>query len=189
MNYGEIKKVDIANGPGVRVSLFVSGCTHHCPGCFNADTWDFGFGKEYTAGTQEEILEALSPPHIAGLTVLGGEPFEPDNQRELLPLIREVRSRFPEKSVWMYSGYLFDREILSTLPAGEVLPEPPVWVPYRSAHCEVTDELLSLIDVLVDGKFIAAEKDLSLRFRGSRNQRLIDVQASLSAGTVTLWQG
>ena len=122
MFYGEIKKTDIANGPGVRVSLFVSGCTHHCKGCFNPETWDFRYGREYTAETEAEILEALAPDHIAGLTVLGGEPMEPVSQRVLLPLYRTVRERFPEKTIWVYSGYLLDREILSELPDGEALP-------------------------------------------------------------------
>ena len=200
MYYGEIKKTDIADGPGVRVSLFVSGCTHHCEGCFQPETWNFGFGREYTAETEAEILEALAPDYITGLTVLGGEPMEPENQRALLPLYRAVRERLPEKTIWVYSGYTLDREILSDLPAGAVIPSAdPVdagegagasdkpQVPFRSAHCEVTDEILSLIDVLVDGKFVLAKKDLSLRFRGSRNQRLIDVKRSLAEKNVVLW--
>ena len=191
MYYGEIKKVDIANGPGVRVSLFVSGCTHHCEGCFNPETWDFRYGKEYTEETQAEILEALAPAHIAGLTVLGGEPMEPVNQRVLLLLYRAVRETLPEKTIWVYSGYTLDREIMSSLPAGEALPEDAApsaehaaGKPFRSAHCEVTDEILSLIDVLVDGEFVLAQKDLSLQFRGSRNQRLTDVRQSLKTGSV-----
>lgn len=171
MYYGEIKKCDIANGEGVRVSLFVSGCTHHCKGCFNRDTWDFSYGKEYTDETEQEILDALSPEYISGLSLLGGEPFEPQNQRELVRLLKKVRERFPGKTVWCYSGYLFDRELLS---------------PSR-ARCEYTDEMLSMIDVLVDGRFIEAKKDIRLVFRGSSNQRIIDVRKSICSGETVLW--
>ena len=168
MNYGAIKKTDIANGPGVRVSLFVSGCTHRCKGCFNQETWDFGYGNPFTDDTQRELLEALSPSYIAGLSVLGGEPFEPQNQRELLPFLQKVRELLPSKSIWVYSGYLFDTELL-----GE-----------SRAHCEVTDEILRLIDVIVDGEFIEEQKNITLRFKGSENQRIIDVKRSLAAGAV-----
>ena len=172
MHYGEIKKCDIANGEGVRVSLFVSGCTHHCPGCFNKETWDFEFGKEYTEETEREILDALSPSYINGLTILGGEPFEPQNQETLVRLLRKVRERFPEKNIWCYSGYLFDRELL-----GE-----------SRARCESTDEMLSMLDVLVDGRFVESLKDIRLVFRGSSNQRVIDVKKSLEAGEVVPWE-
>ncbi|MDY3031453.1 MAG: anaerobic ribonucleoside-triphosphate reductase activating protein [Clostridia bacterium] len=168
MNYGAIKKTDIANGPGVRVSLFVSGCTHRCKGCFNQETWDFGYGNPFTDDTQRELLEALSPSYIAGLSVLGGEPFEPQNQRELLPFLQKVRELLPSKSIWVYSGYLFDTELL-----GE-----------SRARCEVTDEILRLIDVIVDGEFIEEQKNITLRFKGSENQRIIDVKRSLAAGAV-----
>ena len=168
MNYGEIKETDIADGKGVRVSLFVSGCTHHCKGCFNEPTWDFGYGQLYTGETEEKILKALEPDYIAGLTLLGGEPFEPDNQRVLIELLRKVRAKYPNKNVWAYSGYLFDKELLEE----------------SRARCEATDEMLSLIDVLVDGEFMLDKKDLGLEFRGSSNQRLIDVQKSLKSGTV-----
>lgn len=171
MYYGEIKKCDIANGEGVRVSLFVSGCTHHCPGCFNKETWDFGYGKEYTKDTQQEILKALSPDHICGLSLLGGEPFEPQNQEVLTGLLREVKERFPEKTVWCYSGYLFDRELLTK----------------SRARCACTDEMLSMIDVLVDGRFVESLKDIRLIFRGSSNQRVIDVKKSLESGGVVPW--
>lgn len=171
MNYGEIKKYDIANGEGVRVSLFVSGCTHHCPGCFNQATWDFDFGKPYTKETEEEILEALAPDYIAGLTLLGGEPFEPKNQEVLTGLLKRVRQRYPDKTVWCYTGYLFDKELL-----GE-----------SRARCEYTDEMLELIDVLVDGRFVEGLKDITLRFRGSSNQRIIDVRASLCSRQV-VWK-
>lgn len=172
MHYGEIKKCDIANGEGVRVSLFVSGCTHHCPGCFNQDTWDFSYGKEYTDETEQEIIEALSPDYINGLSLLGGEPFEPQNQKVLVQLLRKVREQYPQKTIWCYSGYLFDRELLSE----------------SRARCEYTDEMLSMIDILVDGRFVEKLKDIRLVFRGSSNQRIIDVKKSLNNGEVILWE-
>lgn len=170
MNYATIKKRDIANGPGVRVSLFVSGCTHHCPGCFNADTWDFSYGEPYTEAVQEEILSLMEPDYIGGLSLLGGEPFEPCNQRVLVDLLRRVRARFPQKTVWCYSGYTLE----------ELTGE-------SRARCEVTDEMLSMLDVLVDGEFILAKKNIRLRFRGSENQRLIDMNATRARGEVVLW--
>ena len=171
MNYGEIKNCDIANGEGVRVTLFVSGCTHHCKGCFNPMTWDFDFGQEFTEETEKTILDMLAPSYIMGLTLLGGEPMEPVNQRGLLPLLKKVRELYPEKTVWCYSGYLFDKELL-----GE-----------SRARCEVTDELLSYIDVLVDGEFVLKKKNITLQFRGSENQRIIDVKKSLAEGGVVLY--
>lgn len=168
MNYGEIKKYDIANGEGVRVTLFVSGCTHHCPGCFNQETWDFDYGQEYTEKTEEEILSALEPDYINGLTLLGGEPFEPQNQEVLVGLLRKVKERYPHKDIWCYSGYLFDKDL-----TGE-----------SRARGEHTDEMLSMLDVLVDGRFIESLKDIRLDFRGSSNQRIIDVQKSLAEGRV-----
>ena len=167
MYYGNIKPYDIADGPGVRVSLFVSGCRHHCKGCFNAETWDFHYGQPYTKETEEEILSLLSPSYIQGFTLLGGEPFEPENQRELLPFVRNFRALYPNKSVWCYSGYTWE-QLTGSVPC--------------PARCEVTDELLSLLDVLVDGRFVEAQHDISLRFRGSSNQRLIDLNASRQAG-------
>ena len=172
MNYATIKECDIANGPGVRVSLFVSGCTHRCPGCFNEVAWDFEYGQPFTEQTIELILTMLKPDYIKGLTLLGGEPFEPQNQPDVVKLLRRVRQVYPEKSIWAFSGYLFDRDIL----AGRLGP----W--------ETTKEFLSYLDVLVDGPFIQAQKDLSLRFRGSRNQRLIDVPESLRRGEIVPWQ-
>ena len=175
MNVANIKKYDVANGVGVRVSLFVSGCTHRCKGCFNAEAWDFGYGTPYTGETEAEILEALDKSYIAGLSLLGGEPFEPCNQRALLPLVRKVRERFPQKTVWCYTGYLYDTELQ---PGGR-------------AHCEATDELLSLIDILVDGEFVEEKKDLKLRFRGSSNQRILDLAAMRAAGdgAQRYWEG
>ena len=170
MNYGTIKKNDIANGEGVRVSLFVSGCTHHCRNCFNEEAWDFSYGNPFTPETEEEILDALSPDYINGLTLLGGEPFEPENQRALLPFLKRVRERFPEKDIWCYTGYLMDKELLEE----------------RLARCEVTDRMLGMIDVLVDGRFVEGLKDISLPFRGSSNQRIIDVRASLENSGIVM---
>lgn len=172
MNYATIKNCDIANGPGVRVSLFVSGCTHHCKGCFNEVAWDFNYGEPFTQETIDRIMHMLAPDYIQGLTLLGGEPFEPENQGAIVELLRQVKQRLPKKSIWAFSGYLFDRDILS----GRLGP----W--------DITKEYLSYLDVLVDGPFVEAKKDLSLRFRGSSNQRLIDVPASLEKGEVVLWE-
>lgn len=172
MNYGTIKKRDIANGPGVRVSLFVSGCTHHCPGCFNADTWDFDYGTPFTAETEREIVELMAPDFICGLSLLGGEPMEPQNQAVLLPLLQRLKRLYPPKTVWCYSGYTYEEL------AGQ-----------RESRCRCahTDDMLSLIDVLVDGRFVLAKKDIRLRFRGSSNQRLIDLNKTRQTGEVTLW--
>lgn len=172
MNYAEIKSCDIANGLGVRVSLFVSGCTHHCKNCFNEMTWDFNYGEVFDESVEAKIIDALKPNHISGLTLLGGEPMEPSNQRALLPLVKKVKALYPNKDIWMYSGYIFDQELLQD----------------SRARCEVTDELLSYIDVLVDGRFVEALKDISLKFRGSSNQRIIDVPASLKSGRVVLYK-
>lgn len=170
MNYAAIKPCDIANGPGVRVTLFVSGCTHHCKGCFQPETWDFDYGTPFTDEVADRILNLLSPAYVHGLTLLGGEPFEPDNRAGLLPLVRRVRAQYPEKTIWAFSGYLYEN-----LLAGN--PGP----------AETAAELLSLVDVLVDGPFVEAKKDLSLRFCGSSNQRLIDLNKTRAAGSVVLW--
>ena len=169
MNYATIKNCDIANGPGVRVSLFVSGCTHRCKGCFNEVAWDFDYGEPFTEETINTILNMLRPAYVRGVTLLGGEPFEPQNQAGVVELLRRMKAEMPEKSIWAFSGYLFDKDILSG----------------RLGDCS---EYLSYLDVLVDGPFIESKKNLSLRFRGSENQRLIDVPASLAAGEVILWQ-
>ena len=158
MYYGNIKKNDIADGFGVRVALFVSGCRVHCPGCQNEVTWDFCFGKEYTAETEQEILDALAPAHIAGLTVLGGEPFEPENQAVLAPLLEKVSTTYPLKDIWCYTGYVFDRDIL---PAD------------GRKHTEHTGAMLRNIDILVDGPYVASKRNLMLAFRGSENQRIL----------------
>ena len=169
MNYATIKNCDIANGPGVRVSLFVSGCTHRCPGCFNEVAWDFDYGEPFTEKTMDAIVEMLRPSYVRGLTLLGGEPFEPQNQGAVVELLRKIKAELPEKSIWAFSGYLFDKDILSG----------------RLGDCS---EYLSYLDVFVDGPFVEAKKNLSLRLRGSENQRLIDEPASLAAGEIVLWQ-
>lgn len=159
MNYGNIKFIDTADGEGVRVSLFVSGCRNHCPGCFNQDTWDFDFGKEFTEVEENEILEGCNKEYISGLTILGGEPMEPENQVVLVNLIKKFKERFPEKTLWMYTGYVLDKDLL----------------PGQRKYVEgVTGLILDSIDVLVDGPFILAERNLSLKFRGSNNQRILD---------------
>lgn len=159
MHYGNIKECDIADGPGVRVSLFVSGCRHHCKGCFNPETWDFEYGELYTEETQEKILKLLAPGYIKGFTLLGGEPFEPENQRELVKLLKRIKEEYPGKDVWCYSGYLYDVDLAEG----------------GSVYTEVTEEMLSYIDVLVDGEFVEELKDVSLAFRGSSNQRIIEL--------------
>ena len=172
MNYATIKPRDIANGPGVRVSLFVSGCTHRCKGCFNEVAWDFHYGEPFTQETVDSILQMLEPTFVKGLTLLGGEPFEPQNQGPIVELLQQVKAKYPDKSIWAFSGYLFDRDIL----------------PGKLGDPGTTREYLSYLDVLVDGPFVESKKNLSLRFRGSENQRLIDVQKSLESGSVVLWQ-
>ena len=169
MHYATIKNCDIANGPGVRVSLFVSGCTHRCPGCFNEVAWDFNYGQPFTEDVSNSVLEMLRPAYIRGLTLLGGEPFEPQNRGPVLELLRRIKKEMPEKSIWAFSGYLFEKDILSG----------------RIGDCR---EYVSYLDVLVDGPFVEAKKNLSLRFRGSENQRLIDVPASLASGQTVLWE-
>lgn len=171
MHFGNIKKYDIANGEGVRVSLFVSGCRNYCKNCFNPETWNFNYGKEFTKEVEEEILKALAPSYINGLTILGGEPFEVENQRGVVEFIKRVKEAYPNKSIWMYSGYLLDEDIHN--PSGKV-------------HCEVTYDILNNIDVLVDGRFVEELKNLSLKFRGSSNQRIILVQESLKEGKIVL---
>lgn len=171
MHYGNIKKCDIANGPGVRVTLFVSGCTNKCKGCFQPETWDFCYGKPYTNDTENEILEALRTPGRTGLTLLGGEPFEPENQRELVKLLRRVKMEMPEKNIWSFTGFVYDRDLIDG----------------GRKHCEVTDEMLSMIDVLVDGPFVEEKKNLTLKFRGSENQRIIDLKRTREYGEIYFW--
>ena len=171
MNIAKIKYADIADGVGVRVSVFVSGCRHHCKGCFNPETWDFAYGTPYTQETADAILAHLRPSYIQGLTLLGGEPFEPENQPELTALLRRVREELPEKDIWSYSGYTFE-QLTGQTPC--------------AARCAVTDEMLSLLDVLVDGEYVDALRNIRLKFRGSENQRLLDVPESLRAGKPVL---
>lgn len=171
MYYGNIKDVDVADGEGVRVTLFVSGCTNHCEGCFQPATWDFQFGTPYTAETEERILQLLDRPFIDGLTLLGGEPFEPENQQVLVGLCRRVREHFPDKTIWAYTGFVYERDLQEG----------------QRKHTPVTEELLSMIDVLVDGPFVLAKRNLALTFRGSENQRVIDLKKTRESGQVTLY--
>lgn len=172
MNYAEIKYCDIANGVGVRTTLFVSGCRHHCEGCFNPAQWDFAAGEPFTAEVEDKIIQSLEPAYVTGLTILGGEPMEQENQAALLPFLRRVKERFPNKGIWLYSGFTWEQ-----------LAQGP-----SRAYGQTVPQILALLDVLVDGPFVLAKKDISLRFRGSSNQRLIDVPASLTAGEVVLWE-
>ena len=171
MNYAEIKYCDVANGPGVRTSLFVSGCSHHCPGCFNEIAWDFNYGKPFTQDTIDSIIESLKPDYIQGLTLLGGEQFEYSNQKGLLPLVRQVRKVLPQKDIWCFTGFLFDKDIIENM----------------CKRWKETNELLSYIDVLVDGRFVEELKNLNLKFKGSENQRTILVNESLKSGNVILY--
>lgn len=172
MNYCELKKFDIANGHGVRTVLFVSGCTNRCKNCFQPQTWDFGYGEPFTPEVEDDIIESLKPYYVNGLTVLGGEPFEPSNQRALVPFLHRVREAVPDKTIWAFTGFTLDGELKRD---------------GSHPRCEVTDEMLSLIDVLVDGRFVEELKDISLRFRGSSNQRVIDMNATREKGEIVLW--
>lgn len=171
MHYGNIKNYDIADGEGVRVTLFCSGCTNRCEGCFQPETWDFCYGKEYTKETEDQLIQMLTNPNIQGLTLLGGDPFEPSNQRTLITLLRRVKQELPTKDVWAYTGFVYEQDLLEG----------------QRKHTEVTDEMLSYIDVLVDGPFVIDEKDISLYFRGSRNQRVIDMPKTLKSGSVVIY--
>ena len=171
MYYGNIKNCDIADGVGVRVTLFVSGCTNRCEHCFQPETWDFHYGEPFTREVEDKILSMLAPSYINGLTVLGGEPFEPSNQRDLLPFLKRVREEYPDKTIWAFSGFT-----LEELRSDGSHP-----------RCEVTDEILALLDVLVDGRYEHSKRNLMLKFRGSSNQRLIDMKATLKSGNIVLW--
>ena len=172
MNYADIKRIDVANGPGVRVSLFVSGCTHHCKECFNPETWDFSYGNVFDENAENEIIKYLEPDYIKGLTLLGGDPMEKVNQEALIPLLEKVKKAYPEKSIWCYTGYDFEEDIKKNM----------------LKNWEVTKKFMSYIDVLVDGEFKIDLKDLSLVFRGSSNQRIIMVKESLESGEIVLWE-
>ena len=171
MNVAEIKYFDIANGAGVRTTVFVSGCRHHCPGCFNEEAWDFAVGEPFTEEVENKIFESLEPPYVDGLSVLGGEPLEPENQHELAPFLERVRERFPNKDIWMWTGFVFEDLLLDA----------------SRAHTQDLSRVLACVDVLVDGPFILAQKDITLRFRGSANQRILDLKTSLEKGGPCLW--
>ena len=173
MNYATIKPFDVANGPGVRVSLFVSGCTHKCKGCFNAEAWDFSYGEEFTDESLNKIIEALKPNHISGFSLLGGEPFEPQNQAVLCDVLSKIKEKYPEKTIWCYTGYTYEKDLLTG----------------RLCDRNITKKMLENIDILVDGKFVEELKNLRLRFRGSENQRIIDVKKSREKNDVVLWEG
>ena len=170
MHYGNIKKLDVANGEGVRVSLFVSGCRNRCPNCFQPETWNFTYGEEFTEATIETLLQALQPDYVDGLSLLGGEPFEPENRVELVALLEQIRRKFPEKNIWCYTGYTLEQLQSDSHP-----------------HCAATEKMLSMIDVLVDGRFVEELKDVSLKFRGSSNQRIIDLKPTLESGTIHIY--
>lgn len=172
MNYGAIKYFDIANGTGVRTSLFVSGCTHCCKGCFQPETWDFAYGEIFTQATEDQIIESLNPDYVSGLAVLGGEPMEPSNQEALAPFLKRVKKTCPNKTIWLYTGDTFETLIDTQ----------------SSRHTAFTNDMLACVDVMVDGRFVESKKDITLRFRGSSNQRILDVPASLEAGKAILWQ-
>lgn len=172
MYYATIKPRDIANGPGVRVSLFVSGCNHHCKNCFNEEAWDFHFGEPFTQQTIDHIIDLMRPSFVKGITLLGGEPFDPKNQEAVVELLRQIKRELPDKSIWAFTGYLLDRDIL----------------PGKLGDPAITDEYIHYLDVLVDGPFIEEKKNLSLRFRGSENQRIIDMKKTLATGEIVLWE-
>ena len=172
MNYATVKYFDIANGLGIRTSLFVSGCTHRCKNCFNSEAWDFNYGQPFDDTIQQQIINSLKNPFCDGLSLLGGEPFEPSNQKGLLPFLKRAKKEIPNLNIWCYTGYLFDEELLKD----------------SRAKTEDTLEMLKLIDVLVDGKFVEELKNLNLRFKGSENQRIIDVKKSLEENKVILYE-
>ena len=173
MKYANIKYYDVANGPGVRTSLFVSGCTHRCEGCFNEIAWDFNYGDEFDASIIDVILDSVKEDHIAGITLLGGEPMEKENQAELIKLLRQFKKLYPEKTVWCYTGYTYEEDFIQG----------------ARAYTEVTKEFLKLTDVLVDGKFIISLMDIRLKFRGSSNQRIIDMNETRKNDRIILWDG
>ena len=168
MNYADIKKIDVANGEGVRVSVFVSGCNHHCKGCFNQCAWDFNYGKKFTEKEEQQIIDYMNHDYISGLSLLGGEPLEPKNQEGLLPLVKKVKEKFPDKNIWCYTGFDFEKDVVGKM----------------AKNNETTRELLKYIDVIVDGKFEEDKRDLKLQFRGSSNQKIVDVKKSLRTGQI-----
>ena len=175
MHYGKIKKCDVANGEGIRTSLFVSGCRNRCEGCFQPETWAFDYGTPFDSAAEEEIFDSMRIPSVRGLTVLGGEPMEPENQRELLTFLRKFKARFPDKTVWLYTGNLYEELTDPTLGSNKCL--------------DITGELLSCVDILVDGRFVKERHRLGLRFRGSENQRIIDMKKTRETGEIVIWEG
>ncbi|MCQ2525357.1 MAG: radical SAM protein [Lachnospiraceae bacterium] len=194
MYYGSLKKNDVANGPGVRVNLFVSGCTHCCKKCFNEETWNFKFGELYTDAVTDEILEALAPPYVAGITFLGGEPMEPANRKEILKIAERVHQLYPYKSIWCFSGYLTEELLASagiwdssSVPTLDEIPRNrTIDCSTPAADAEELSRLLSLIDVLVDGEYVDEKRNLMLKFRGSENQRLVDLKKTIAEGKIIL---
>lgn len=172
MYYGEIKKCDIANGSGVRCTLFVSGCTNKCKNCFQPETWDFCYGRPFDKDAEQVIFDELGKSYVDGLTLLGGDPFEPANQRDLLPFLRRVKELYPQKNIWAFTGFTLDEELTKS---------------GAYPNTDYTDELLSMVDVLVDGRYVDELHDISLRFRGSSNQRLIDMNKTREEGKIVLW--
>ncbi len=175
MYYGTIKKCDVANGEGIRTTLFVSGCRNRCPGCFQPETWAFDFGAPFTDAVAEDIFSSLNNSSVRGITILGGEPMEPENQRDLLPFLREFKRRYPDKNLWLFTGNLYEE-----LTSG---------VGNHPKCLDITAELLSLVDILVDGRFVEEKKRLGLRFRGSENQRIIDMNKTREQGSIVIWDG
>lgn len=173
MNFATIKPFDVANGPGVRVSLFVSGCTHRCKGCFNEEAWDFNYGEEFTTDSLDRILDAMKPDYIKGFSLLGGEPFEPRNQAVLADVLETIKKAYPDKNIWCYTGYTYEKDLLSG----------------RLCDKSITEKMLKNIDILVDGKFVEELKNLKLRFKGSENQRIIDLRKSEESSKIILWEG
>lgn len=171
MNYATIKWYDISNGPGVRVSLYVSGCRNHCKNCFNPETWDFNYGEPFTEEIEDKIIEGLKPDYIKGFTLLGGDPFEPENQKVLAPFLEKLRVVYPEKSFWAFTGYDYEKDLLTGKLGG----------------VDTVMRMLGCLDVLVDGRFVENLKDLNLKFRGSSNQRIILLKPSLREKKVVLW--
>ena len=175
MHYGAIKKCDIANGEGIRTSLFVSGCRNHCKNCFQPETWAFDYGMPFTDEVAEEIYNSMKVPSVRGITVLGGEPMEPENQRELLPFLKEFKRRFPNKTLWLYTGNLYEELTGALGEHYKCIPE--------------TEQILALVDILIDGRYVEEQKQLGLRFRGSSNQRVIDMNKTREAGEIIIWEG
>ena len=175
MNYGAIKRFDVANGEGVRTTLFVSGCRNRCKNCFQPETWSFDYGEPFTEDVENEILDTFKVPSVRGLTLLGGEPMEPENQRALLPFLKRFKKEYPDRDLWLFTGNLYEE---LTGACGQ-----------HPKYIEVTDEILSLVDILVDGRFVEEKKRIGLRFRGSENQRIIDMNKTRQTGSIVIWEG